>query len=151
MLFELAIVLAASSSSGGVAISGAHEEGYRDGAAEARQVPVTDWVLLGGGASLLSSGALIPCVPPAPFLVEKPATTIEGLDASRGEEYAAGYRKGFEQTLHSRRAVAGTVSAVIVGTVLAAGLGIVQYVRAEEDAKGARGALPAPPPALFRF
>ena len=149
MLLELAIVLA-TSSSGGVAasVAGTHEEGYRDGAAEAREEPVTDWILIGGGASLLSSGALIPCVPPAPFLVEKPETTIEGLDESRGADYAAGYRKGYEQTLHSRRAVAGTVSAVIVASVLAAGLGIVNHVRAEEDAKGS---LAQPAPVLFRF
>lgn len=146
MLLEIAIVLA-TSSAGGVAV-GTHEEGYRDGAAEAREERITDWVLIGGGASLVSSGVLIPCVPPAPFLVEKPETTIRGLDETRGPDYAIGYRKGYEQTLQSRRAIAGTVSAVVVGTVLAAGLGIVQYLRAEE---GEPGALTSPSSAVLRF
>ena len=107
-------------------------EGYRDGAAEARTKPLVDWMLIGAGGSLLSSGFGTVCMPPAPFLVDWPERPYERLDPTRGEEYALGYAKGYDQTLRSRRALAGFASAATVATLLAVGYGLAVTYRAQE-------------------
>lgn len=128
------------------------DDGFRAGVEDARKKPVYDWLAIGGGASLLTSGCATPCVGPAAFVVERPRIEIPGVDPSCGAAYALGYEEGFEITVKRRRAAAGWLGAGTVAIVLAAGLGIVNYraserARREEEAEASLVA----PPALFRF
>lgn len=123
------------------------DDGFRAGVAGAREKPVYDWLAIGGGASLLTSGCATPFVGPAAFLVERPRIHIPGVDPSCGAAYELGYAEGFEITVKRRRAAAGWLGAGTMAIVLAAGLGIVNYSRAQREGDASLVVSPT----VFRF
>lgn len=130
-----------------------YDDGFRAGADAAREKPVWDWLAIGGGASLLTSGCATPCIGAAPFFVERPPIVVDGADPARPPAYLLGYEEGFEITVKRRRAAAAWLGAGTVAVVLAAGLGIVNYRAAERERRendGAEGAEASLAP-LIRF
>lgn len=125
------------------------ESGYRAGEAAAREKPVTDWLLIGGGASLLTSGCAVPFTGAAAFVVERPRIRVPDVDDACGAAYALGYEEGFEITVKRRRAAAAWFSGASVAMVMAMGLGIVNYHRAQQQ--DPEDASLVVSPALFRF
>jgi hypothetical protein len=128
------------------------DDGFRAGVEDARKKPVYDWLAIGGGASLLTSGCATPIIGLAPFSIEKPRIDVPRVDPACGPAYSLGYEEGFEITVKRRRAAAGWLGSATVALALAAGLGIVNYraaerARREGDAEGSLVVSPA----LFRF
>ena len=123
------------------------DDGFRAGVEAAREKPVYDWLAIGGGASLLTSGCATPFVGPAAFVIERPRISVPDADPSCGAAYSLGWDEGFEITVKRRRAAAGWLGAGTMAFVLAAGLGIFNYQRAQKEGEASLVASPM----LFRF
>lgn len=143
----LLLLLSSATATAQESAPASYDDGFRAGVAAAREKPVYDWLAIGGGASLLTSGCATPFVGPAAFVIERPRIRVPDADPSCGAAYALGWDEGFEITVKRRRAAAGWLGAGTMAFVLAAGLGIVNYQRAQKEGEASL----VVPPALFRF